>query len=153
MLLYFVRMGTKSNTAVQPCGPGMESQDLWDHEGKTLGASLHPPGTEWGSSTPKSVWLWQVPQWRGWPCEVTVARRQGWSPGCPPVLFPGQGRSRLQAAGRRMGRDKKEEPPDQRPQLMAVPRAHAPAASGPETPSGGPARASYARRKAASEHV
>lgn len=93
------------------------------------------------------------PSGGGWPCEVTAARRQRWSPGCPPVLFPRQGRSRLQAAGRRMGRDKKEEPPDQRPQLMAVPRARAPAASGPETPSGGPARASYARRNAASEHV
>lgn len=69
------------------------------------------------------------------------------------MLFPRQGRSRLQAAGRWMGRDEKEEPPQQRPQLMAVPRAHAPAASAPETPSGGPARASYSRRKAASEHV
>lgn len=67
--------------------------------------------------------------------------------------FP-QARKEPVAGGRKAeGRDKKEEAPEQRPQLMAVPRARAPAASGPETPSGGPARASYARRKAASEHV
>lgn len=136
-------MGTKSNRAVQPCGLAMKSQHLWAHERKALGASLHPPGTEWCSGTPKSVWLWQVPRLGGhWPCEVTAARRQGWSPGGPLVLFPRQGRSRLQAAGRRMGRDKKEETPGKRPQLMAVPSARATAASGPETPSGGPARAS-----------
>lgn len=66
-------------------------------------------------------------------------------------------KERLQAAGKRMGSwgkgDKKEEAPDQRSLLTAVPRARSSATSGPETAPGGPAEESQGGRKAASEHA
>lgn len=117
-------ISTKSGRAVRSRGPAVETQHLWAREQKMLGASLHPPGTEPCSSTPKiNAALAGAPaEWVSLMRQLQQGARDG-ALGAHRCFSPGEEGAGHRRQEGRQGGMKRKNPPPPRPEATADGRA------------------------------